>query len=193
MPAAAWVSRGGAGRTFRVAGAEGLARGKGMPVPSAESPASRGKPPAPLWQRLLFHPLMSLPAFVLLTQELEEKVYPFSHFPMYSNPADWDDYIYLTDAAGQVVPITHHTGLSAAKLNKILNNKMKEVGLKSSQDRREAVGGLEETAGRDVLERARRLAERRQRPLPRPVRLHRVIIERRGTELVETPHQVAEG
>jgi hypothetical protein len=159
-----------------------------------DGPPSESTTPEPgRWRRVLFHPLMALPAFIVLTQELEERCYPFSHFPMYSNPVEWDDYIYLTDATGTVVGTNHHTGLSASKLNKTFNRKMKDAGLRSSASRRNADPVLESKAGAQVLEWARQLAERRKRPLPRPVRLMRVIIERRGDALVETPHMVAEG
>jgi hypothetical protein len=136
---------------------------------------------------------MALVVFVVVTQKLEERVYPFSAFPMYSNPDDWDDYIYLTDAAGEPVGITPHTGLSASKMNKIFNNKMKEVGLRSSAQRHAAQPDLEAKAAADVLRTARQLAKRRNRPLPQLVRLMRVIVERHGQQLTETTHLVAEG
>jgi hypothetical protein len=162
-----------------------------MTQPPAVEPLPDTAPP--LWRRILFHPLMALVVFVVATQKFEERVYPFSSFPMYSNPSAWDDYIYLTNANGEPLGIAPHTGLSASKLNKIFNNKMKEVGLRSSADRRAARPDLEAKAGADVLRTARSLAERRGRPLPMPVRLMRVIVERQGQQLTETAHLVIEG
>ena len=158
-----------------------------------ETPSESPGPGPARWRSVLFHPLMALPVFVVLTQRIEERCYPFSHFPMYSNPVEWDDYIYLTDASGAVIGTNHHTGLSASKLNKTFNRKMKNAGLRSSASRRSADPDLESKAGTDVLRWARQLAQRRNRPLPEPIRLMRVIIERRGNSLVETPHMVTEG
>ncbi|MGI8602024.1 MAG: hypothetical protein ACR2OZ_03395 [Verrucomicrobiales bacterium] len=145
------------------------------------------------WRKIVFHPLLALLAFVIITQALDEDAYPFSSFPMYSNPTVWDDFIYLTDASGEPLGITPHTGLSASKLNKIFNSKMKDVGLRSSASRHYANPELESKAGVYVIETARRLAERRRRPLPEPVRLMRVIIERHGNSLTEASHLVVEG
>ena len=67
-----------------------------MDLPVAVTTPPTAPPPAPRWRRILFHPLMAVPLFIIISQQLGEKGYPFSNFPMYSNPSDWDDYIYLT-------------------------------------------------------------------------------------------------
>jgi hypothetical protein len=153
-----------------------------------------GAAPVPLWRRIVFHPLMVLPLFILLTQELRESAYPFSNFPMYSNPADWDDYIYLTDGQDRPIGVQPHTGVSTAKLGKIFNHSLKAHGLRQSAQKRNAPPDIEAAVGREVLAKARGWAEGRRRPLPEPTRLYRVIVERQpdGT-ITERSHLVTEG
>lgn len=136
---------------------------------------------------------MAVPLFILITQELKEKWYPFSNFPMYSNPAEWDDYIYLTDSQDQPIGIQFHVGMSSAKLNKIFNTTMKEHGLKTSAVKRNAPPDVEGRVGAEVMAKARRWAENRKRPLPEGARLYRVIIERREGRLHERSHLVTQG
>lgn len=137
---------------------------------------------------------MAVPLFIVMTQVLEESGYPFSNFPMYSNPSDWDDYIYLTDAQDQPIGIQHHVGMSSAKLNKVFNSTMKEHGLKQSVVKRHAPPEVEKRVGDAVLIEARQWAENRRRPLPQPTRLYRVIIERQPDgRLTERTHLVTEG
>jgi len=113
---------------------------------------------------------------------------------MYSNPSEWDDYIYLTDAQDRPLGVQPHVGLSAARLNKIFNTTMKAKGLRNSAAKRNAPPTLEREIGQEVLLTARKLSERRQRPLPQPTRLYRVIIERQPDgRLVESSHLVTEG
>lgn len=151
-------------------------------------------PPPPLWRRILFHPLMAVPLFIVITQQLGEKGYPFSNFPMYSNPSDWEDYIYLTDGEDRPIGVQPHVGMSSAKLNKVFNNTMKNHGLKLSAVKRNAPPEVEKKVGDEVLQKARRWAENRKRPLPEPTRLYRVIIERQPDgRLTERTHRVTEG
>ena len=165
-----------------------------MDLPVAVTTPPTPPPPAPRWRRILFHPLMAVPLFIIISQQLGEKGYPFSNFPMYSNPSDWDDYIYLTDAQNQPIGIQPHVGMSSAKLNKVFNNTMKDFGLRQSAVKRNAPPEIESKVGAEVLAKARRWSENRQRPLPQPTRLHRVIIELQPDgRLTERTHFVAEG
>jgi hypothetical protein len=153
-----------------------------------------GAAPPPLWRRIVFHPLMALPVFIFITQRLGETAYPFSNFPMYSNPADWDDYIYLTDGEDRPIGVQPHAGVSTAKLGKLFNRLMKDHGLRQSAQKRNAPPDVEAVVGRKVLAKAREWAEGRRRPLPEPTRLYRVIVELQpdGT-LTERSHLVTEG
>lgn len=163
-----------------------------MPVIAAYDANGSARPPR--WRRIVFHPLWALPAFIVITQKLKEKAYPFSNFPMYSNPGEWDDYIYLTDNQDQPLGVQPITGVSVAKLGKIFNNSMKAHGLKQSVQKRNAPPEVEAVVGREVLTKARRWAENRRRPLPQPTRLYRVIVERNSNgELTERRHLVTEG
>lgn len=162
--------------------------------PTLDVSAPPVAPPPPMWRRILFHPLMAVPLFIVITQQLGEKGYPFSNFPMYSNPSEWDDYIYLTDAQDQPVGVQPHVGISSAKLNKVFNNTMKDHGLRQSAVKRNAPPEVEKKVGDEVLLKARRWAENRKRPLPQPTRLYRVIIERQSDgRLTERAHLVTEG
>lgn len=162
--------------------------------PTLDASVPPAAPPPPLWRRVLLHPLMAVPLFIVLTQQLGEKGYPFSNFPMYSNPSDWDDYIYLTDGQDQPIGIQPHVGISSAKLNKVFNNTMKEHGLRQSAVKRNAPPEVEKKIGEAVMAEARQWAENRRRPLPVPTRLYRVIIERQPDgRLTERTHLVTEG
>jgi hypothetical protein len=153
-----------------------------------------GSAPVPRWRRIVFHPLWALPIFLFVTQKARESAYPLSHFAMYSNPSDWDDYIYLTDAQNQPLAVQHATGVSVAKLGKVFNNSLKAHGLRQSAQKRDAPRDIEAAVGLEVLAKARRWSENRRRPLPQPTRLYRVIVERTGDGgLSERTHLVAEG
>ena len=163
-------------------------------MPAVQQSDANGSARPPLWRRIIFHPLMILPGFIVITQKAKEKAYPFSNFPMYSNPSEWDDYIYLTDGQDQPLAVQPFTGVSTAKLGKIFNTEMKKHGLKQSIQKRNAPPDIEAAVGREVLTKARRWAENRRRPLPQPTRLYRVIVERTPNgELSEQGHFVTEG
>ena len=136
---------------------------------------------------------MALLLFIVLTQVAQERAYPLSNFPMYSNPSEWDDYLYLTDDKGAVLPIARHTGLSAAKMMKIFNNRMKTVGLKRSEERKNPPKDKEAEVGAYVVRKAREIADKIGEPLPEKVRVIRVIIQRSGNTITETPRMVFEG
>jgi hypothetical protein len=90
------------------------------------------------------HPAMALPALVMLTQMLEE-FYPFSHFPMYSNPtAEPSALVFVIDADkrsedGGYIPVSMERvfGVRAAKTKKILYTRLfdraDELGVKKQE------------------------------------------------------------
>ncbi len=136
---------------------------------------------------------MGLALFIVLTQAAQERAYPLSNFPMYSNPSEWDDYLYMTDDKDAVLPISAHTSLSAAKMMKIFNNRMKTVGLKRSEERKNPPKDKEAEVGAYVVQKAREIATKNGTPLPEKVRVYRVIIQRTGDTITETPRLVFEG
>jgi hypothetical protein len=70
------------------------------------------------WRRLRVHPIFPLLCILPLTQAIRDE-YPFSHYPMYSQPTDRDLYFqYLADANGKPIAALTHTGISPSQLGK---------------------------------------------------------------------------
>lgn len=90
---------------------------------TAFSAPRRPGAPAAVWRASARY--VWLAAFVsgvtVLSLKLEEQ-YPFSHFPMYGNPGRRAvDYYFLTDSAGNPLPVAELAGDTAPKLKKRLN------------------------------------------------------------------------
>jgi len=138
------------------------------------------------------HPLWWLPIFAALCLWLKE-AYPFSHFPMYSDPDPEVFYMYVAQGLsyhkpGNPIAISWHSGLRATKVKKRWVaglKKLKEKGTDpSDQEQSRAVG----TA---LLQSLRQTANKKSRPLPEHLQLISVRIAYENPGFSETHSVVA--
>ena len=131
------------------------------------------------------HPAMVLPALILFTQIIGE-FYPFSHFPMYSNPSDQpSDYIFVVDAAnrtedGEYIPVSMEDvfGVRAAKAKKIFISRLKDYAKDRGVEREDLTPEQTAEVAATLLEylRGRAKAIRKTEQLPARLALVRGVI-----------------
>jgi hypothetical protein len=90
----------------------------------------------------LHTPLTALAIYCVLSVLLQEN-YPFSHFPMYSNPSPERPYYILADGQGQPLPTASLTGVTCPKIGKIYRTETAEVADRLTKElRKEWVAAL---------------------------------------------------
>lgn len=128
------------------------------------------------------HPFFCLPLLVAGSLLLEDDAYPFSHFPMYSDPDESENYLYLATPganAGDIEPLAVRklTGLTAPKIKKMfktyLEDRAKKLGKKNDQLSEEERAEI----GREILAYYLDQGEKRGSEMPDPLLLMEVWIE----------------
>lgn len=126
--------------------------------------------------------IFCLPFLVSLSILAQDSFYPLSYFPMYSDPDESENYLYLAtfpDGSGKPEPLPVHalTGLSAPKVKKMWKSYLRghadDLGKKDTQLSAEESA----EAGRILLDEFRELAEKRSGKLPASLGLVEVWIE----------------
>lgn len=83
---------------------------------------------------LLRHPVFPLLVYLVLAQLIREN-YPFSHYPMYSQPgSDALKFQFVADGEGHPLPISWHTGVTPSQVCKMHGDRKR----KHSQDEHKA-------------------------------------------------------
>jgi hypothetical protein len=95
-------------------------------------------------------PLTALVLYCVVSVNLQEN-YPFSHFPMYSNPSAERPYYVLADGSGNPLPIATLTGITCPKVGKLYRTECQERAAKLTQELRKQ--WMTELAGEPVLKR----------------------------------------
>jgi hypothetical protein len=101
--------------------------------------------------------------------------YPFSHFPMYGNPNPKPvDYYFLTDAAGNPLPVANLTGDTAPKLKKRLNTELNEWGFaNNTRVKSQIPADVRDRITKEILDATVAQSKHRGTPLPDRVQLWR--------------------
>lgn len=115
----------------------------------------------PLLFVLAFTLLLGTPIWVKIISKHKralELYYPLSHFPMYSDFAEWEYVVFLADGAGNALPIETLTGgLRVARIkknyNSILNEELDSIRESegSAPSKKEAPLALKRKVGDQVL------------------------------------------
>lgn len=150
------------------------------------------------WRANWKHPAMVLPAMIVLTQIVKE-FYPFSHFPMYSNPNSQPATVVfavdadLRDEDGSFVPVSMERvfGVRAASIKKRLYSEFrKRADQLDLKNRRYMARDLPkedvERFASELLDYLRRQAEKngnRDKLPPRLALVHREIYAEIGVKL----------
>ena len=130
-------------------------------------------------QSLKRHAIFPILVYIALSMILKEN-YPFSHFPMYSNPSTKPlSYFYLADGEGEPLRLLYHTGLTTSRLTKRVGNEKRKYE-KGDLKEEEIVA----KAGVDVLRFIRKMNAKRSktRPLPEDIQLVQMRITLDGSE-----------
>jgi hypothetical protein len=82
--------------------------------------------PESRWVRLGRHAVFPLLVYLVLSQALREN-YPFSHYPMYSQPSSRPlKFQYLADGSGKPLPVSWHTGVTPSQVGKLHGTRNKK-------------------------------------------------------------------
>lgn len=148
------------------------------------------------FKRLRKHAVFPVVAYIAVSMVLKEN-YPFSHFPMYSDPSSKPlSYSYIADgtgkdgALGEPLPLLYHTGLSPSKIDKRFGHHRGEF----EDDDSLSQAQIDSRAAAKVLDYIRKRNEPRRpkRALPETVQYVRVRITHGDDVFIETPAVVAE-
>lgn len=141
---------------------------------------------------LLRTPLITLAVYCLVSITVREN-FPFSHFPMYSNPSAERMYYTISGEDGIGLPVAELTNITSPKIGKIYRTKAeklaKKLGIKAS-----GLTEADKTAiGQDILGdlRARAVHLGNGNKLPAKLQLNRIWISYKDGRIVEIPGIVA--
>jgi len=129
-------------------------------------------------------PLATLLIYCGLSVGFKEN-FPFSNFPMYSNPSSERFYFTLSGPDGKGLPIQTLTGTTDPKIGKILRTK--SAVLREQLKVKNLTREQEEGIGREMIARFRREAMEHGNTLPEHLQLNQILIDYRDGQIVETP------
>lgn len=155
---------------------------------TAAIPAPTDAPP--LWPRIVSFfktsPITTLLIYCVLSVIIREN-FPFSNFPMYSNPSPERFYYTISEADGKGLPVATLTGITSPKIGKIYRKKAdelsKKIGVSPSKFSPEQVQSL----GLDILTFLRHEAENRKQTLPAKLQINKITISYKDGKIIETP------
>lgn len=156
-------------------------------------------------------PMTVLAVYCLVSLELKEN-YPFSHYPMYSNPGADRSYYILSDAAAPGppsadfagaditekrrqelgwIPVADATGgnLTCPKVGKMFRTKSQVLADKLKMKHGEMTPAHRQEVGAEIFRQVRHYARERNTEslLPARMKLEKVDVSFRGGEISEIP------
>jgi hypothetical protein len=144
-----------------------------------------------IWKFIKISPLTSLAVYTLLSLQLEEN-YPFSNYPMYSNPSPERPYYMITDGEGKPVPIQTLTGVTCPKIGKIFrshtDDMAKELKIKAVQLKPEH----HQAISMEMFAMLRREASRKGKVMPLKLRLVKNYLTYENGQVVESPNLIGQ-
>jgi hypothetical protein len=161
---------------------------------AAPAPAPTALPAAPIGRRAVAltvaGPLLALAAYTTLSLVLEEN-YPFSHYPMYSNPSPERTFFVVADGDGEPIPVATLTGISCPKVGKMFRTKSDELAGSLGVRRRELDAGQLRAVAGAVFAQLREGAATRNQPMPEKLRLSIASVSYVDGQVVEDHELVA--
>ncbi len=104
---------------------------------------------------LLKHSVFSVPFVIFLSLWVQD-FYPLSHFPMYSDPDESENFFYLARDLGegktQPLPVLKITGVTAPKVKKLFKAWAKERAAELDKSDKELSDEERAEIGRELLE-----------------------------------------
>lgn len=141
---------------------------------------------------LIRTPVTALAIYCLISVLLGEN-FPFSNFPMYSNPSAERMYYTISAEDGIGLPVQTLTDVTSPKIGKIFRTKAgkyaKKEGIKASKFTPEQAAVVGQEVLRDLRAKAAHLGRADQ--LPARLQLNRIWITYKDGRIVETPSIIA--
>lgn len=123
---------------------------------------------------------------------LLEENYPFSHYPMYSNPGADRSYYIVADAAGQPLPIADLTGITCPKVGKMYRKKAEELASRLKLSRSSLPPEQRQKVGEEIFAQLRLYAGQLNKTLPDKLVLQKVDVSLRDGKVTENPEVLAQ-
>ena len=143
----------------------------------------------------LRHSFSAVPFVVFLSLWVQD-FFPLSHFPMYSDPDESEDYFYVAtvDDGGKItpVPVRQLTSITAPKVKKMFKSWADDVAGAQDKSRNDLTPEERAEVGEDLLTFLKDQADKRGREFPAEPSLVQVwIVYDNDTGISETPAIVA--
>lgn len=143
----------------------------------------------------LRHSFFAVPFIVCLSIWVQD-FFPLSHFPMYSDPDESENYFYVAevDDQGQLeaLPVRHLTSITAPKVKKMYKSWSRELADELGKSDRKLTKEERAKVGRELLAFLSKQAEERRLAMPGRIALVEVWIVYDNDEgFSETPETVA--
>lgn len=135
-------------------------------------------------------PLTALVIYCLVSVWLQEN-YPFSHFPMYSNPSAERPYYMIADGDGQPLPIGTLTGITCPKVGKIYRTECQDLADKLKMNKDKLPPEHKQAIGEKMFAYLRVEATNRKQALPDKLQLIRMEISYQDGKLSESAEVIA--
>lgn len=165
---------------------------------TADSPAHAPLPWPPdaslkqkIWSFVKISPLTTLAIYTILSLVIKEN-YPFSNYPMYSNPSPERPYYTIADGDGKPLPIQTKTGITCPKIGKIYRKKAEELGEKLDVNAKELKPEQVQAIGMEIFTQLRTEAAKLKQPMPERLQLVRTYISYKDGKVIETPNVIAQ-
>lgn len=172
---------------------------------TADSPPLPWPPDATFWQRawtfIKVSPLTSMAIFTILSLLIKEN-FPFSNYPMYSNPSPERNYSMVTGMDNKPLPIAELTGITCPKVGKIFRTIAAEHKSKAKKEARseddvdndsdQLTREQTQAIGMEIFKQLRREATKLKKTLPPQLRLTRIYISYKDGKIVDRPLVLAE-
>lgn len=171
------------------------------PVTAMTAETATAPPPLPwpadatFWQRVVLFlkisPITTLALYTIFSLILKEN-YPFSNYPMYSNPSPERPYYTVADGNGQALPIQTKTGITCPKIGKIYRKKAEELAKKLDIRAVDLKPDQVQIIGMEIFAQLRHEAEKLKQPMPGRLQLVKTYISYENGKVVETPNVIAQ-
>lgn len=143
----------------------------------------------------LRHSFFSVPFIVFLSIWVQD-FFPLSHFPMYSDPDESENYFYVAtleeNGETKALPIRALTSITAPKVKKMYKSWARAYADELGKSDRKMTKEERAEVGRDLLTFLRKQADERGREMPEVLALVEVwIVYDNDTGFSETPETVA--
>ena len=134
-------------------------------------------------------PLVTLAIYCTLSVLIREN-FPFSHFPMYSNPTAERIYYTISGPDGKGLPIQTLTGTTDPKIGKIFRTEAEELR-KKEHLKHDLTDEQVEGIGKKMIAYFRQEAKNRGQNLPEKIQINRIYIGYENGQITENPIVIA--